>query len=168
MNNSRTIVTFLATAALTVSASEVAAEENTTPQANEPTFHVAAGIGVPEILHVEVGFYPVPGLSIDASVGVVIFNILGGFGATYNVEFSDGALRECFTMSGRARINLIDEPLTLRSGGERLGGTIDALAGYSAVTPSGLFGRVRLGAVFYDEDGFTAGPLLLAGVGWQF
>ncbi len=153
---------------LALQAAEPTTSESLSNAQDDPVVHVAVGIGVPEVLHAELGWHPTSTLSIDASVGIVVFNLLGGIGATYHLNVGQGALYDWVTFSGRLRVNIADEPLNLRSGGERVGGTADALVGYMVTAPGGLMARVRLGALFYEDNGFAAGPLVSAAVGWRF
>lgn len=134
--------------------------------------YVAAGLGLPELLHAEVGWFASPRLSVEVHGGFPVLNPLAGVGVTGWLLGRPGAdrpPRHSLTVSGRLRLNVL-YPTMLSSRGERLGSTLEPLVGYGLLTDGGFVLRADVGALVYldEHDGLAAGPVALATAGYAF
>lgn len=125
---------------------------------------VCAGIGLPTLLHAQVGFFPMEDLSVEARYANTVFNHMVGVGATSWV----GEGNQHFLVSVEGMVNPVQEPFSLRSGGDRMGAYVGLYGGYGYVADSGFLARVLVGGLFYHDGGFALGPDATAGLGWTF
>lgn len=131
--------------------------------------YLAGGVGIPELVHAEVGGFPHPRVAVEAQVGWTLFNPMVGLGVEGAVWTSTGGTEgHAFTAMVEGRLNPTVEPLSITSYGETLAASAGAYAGYRWMGEEGLFVRVRAGAIFYKDNGFGAGPNVTAGVGYAF
>lgn len=143
------------------------------PTAASPVYgYVAAGVGVPELVHLELGYFPSPRLSVEVHGGFPILSPLVGLGVTGWLLGETTARRpptHSLTVSGRARINVL-YPTMGRTRGERLGPVIEPLVGYGLLTRRHFLLRVDAGALVYLDahDGLAAGPQALVTLGYAF
>ncbi len=130
---------------------------------------ITAGIGFPEIVHVELGFYVTPRVEVEARYGNVLLNSLVGVGV-HGFLLGDSADRppeNALLVSGQAMINPTLSPSTVRSGGDVLAAYIGTYAGY-AWHGEHVTVRVEGGPIFYSEEGPKVGLNGIASVGFVF
>src|SRR5690349_11620978 len=117
------------------------------PAAADNRLFVAGGIGLPELVHLEVGYFVLDQLSVEVRAGTPVFNPMVGVGATYAL----GAPREgrpprhAALFAAQAMINPTLGGLTLVSGGERIAATVGLYAGYGFIADIGFYLRVLAG-----------------------
>ena len=145
-----------------VTASETAAQE---------PVHVTvyAGIGLGELIHLDLGWLVTPKWHVEWRTGNIIFNWSTGPALTYYFSSSQGhrRARRSWLMSGEARVNP-QLPLDLKSRGERLGGHAGVYGGYVFGADSGLSFRALVGAIVFDDEGLAAAPNFRFSLGWAF
>ncbi|MCA9546080.1 MAG: hypothetical protein KC613_16865 [Myxococcales bacterium] len=133
--------------------------------------YVAAGVGIPELVHAEAGWFVAPRVSLEVHGGFPILSPLAGVGVTGWLlgQAEGGPPRHSLTVSGRARVNVL-YPLMIRSKGERLGPVLEPLLGYGLVTDGGFLLRVDVGALVYldEHHGLAGGPQGLVTLGYAF
>lgn len=140
------------------------------PAAAENRLFIAGGVGLPELVHVEVGYFVLKQLSVEVRGGTPVFNPMVGVGATYAL----GAAREgrpprhAALFAAQAMINPTLGQLTFVSGGERLAATLGLYAGYGFISDAGFFLRVLAGGFLYWETGLAIGPNATVALGWAF
>jgi len=134
------------------------------------TFLVLAGIGMPSLLHAGAGAFVTPRLSVEARYANTVFNHLVGVGATgWLLGQAEGRPpRHSLALTGDAMVNLWAEPLSLASGGDRLGSYAGAWAGWGFVGERGFVLRAQAGGLFYADSGFAAGPDARLALGWTW
>jgi hypothetical protein len=134
-----------------------------------PAVYVTAGIGMPALLHAEVGFLPHPRVAVEARASWVVLNPVVGFAVDGAVWTSTGGARgHAVTATAEAMLNPTLSPVRLASGGDTLGAYVGIYAGYRWMAESGFTARVQAGAILYDDGGFAAGPNGTVGLGWAF
>lgn len=176
MTDSKHAITLaLVTAALTVAAPATAAVPSGQPQAGaaqpveeDPTAYVTLGVGLPTLVHAEAGYYITPSTSIDVIGALIVFNLMGGVGATQWFSLQSGTFDHDLGIGVHGYLNLIDEPFEFESGSERLGLTFDAMLAYAFTLEAGFTVRAQLGALIYDDAGVQVSPNFLAMAGWRF
>ena len=138
------------------------------PAASPIAPFLAAGVGFPELVHVEAGCMLSPRVDVAAHFGSVLFNPELGLQADVFLlgPPSSQPPRHALLLSASAMINPTP-PLGLRSGGERLGAYFGFYAGYAYQATSGFLFRAEGGALLYDESGPAVGGDLLLDVGWR-
>ena len=150
----------------------IAAPVHATPDAADPVHaYAAAGIGLPELLHIEAGAFVLDRLSVDARFGFVVFNALAGVGATWHFLGDAPAgrpPRHALLAEAQARLNVDEWPPVLSGGGERIGGLGGLATGYAFLADVGFLFRARAGVLLLEDDGFAAGPDFRLSVGWAF
>lgn len=134
--------------------------------------YAAAGIGLPDLLHVEVGYFALPRLTVEVHGGFPILSPLVGVGVTGWLLGETDAHRpptHSLTVSGRLRLNVLYPTMT-RSKGERLGPIFEPLIGYGLLTRRHFLLRVDAGALVYldEHDGLAGGPQALVTAGYAF
>lgn len=140
------------------------------PAAAENRLFLAAGVGLPELAHLEVGYFVLDQLSVEVRGGTPVFNPMVGVGATYAL----GAAREgrpprhAALFAAQAMLNPTLGQLTFESAGERLAATLGLYAGYGFISDAGFFLRVLGGGFFYWGAGLAVGPNATVAIGWAF
>jgi hypothetical protein len=134
--------------------------------------YVAAGVGLPELLHAEVGWFAQPRLSVEIHGGFPILNPLVGLGVTGWLLGQSNEHRPAthsLTVSGRLRLNAL-YPTMLKTRGERLGPVLEPLIGYGLLTENHFLLRVDVGALLYvdEHDGLSGGPQAVLTLGYAF
>jgi len=124
----------------------------------------AVDIGMPELIHAELGFFPTDALSVEARYGNVILNHEVGISATNWVA----AGPHHFIVSGEAMFNPSLSPLRLAGGGDTLASYLGVYAGWGYRGDAGFLARAQVGGIFYADNGFAIGPNGTLGVGWVF
>lgn len=123
------LLTLLALGATAPMSAAVTASETA---AQEPV-HVTvyAGIGLGELIHLDLGWLVTPKWHMEWRTGNIIFNWSTGPALTYYFSSSQGhrRARRSWLMSGEARVNP-QLPLDSKSRGERLGGHAGVYGGY--------------------------------------
>lgn len=134
-----------------------------------PVGFVAAGVGLPELVHVEGGVWLGPRLDVGLRLSNTVFNweIGAQVDGVLLGEAIDGPPRHGLVLSGRAQINP-RTPMTLASGGDRLGAVITLEPGYGYHGARGLLVRAGVGVLLYLDDGPAAGPNGTLSMGWSF
>ncbi|MEZ4470370.1 MAG: hypothetical protein R3F60_06130 [bacterium] len=131
---------------------------------------VAAGIGIPELLRVEFGWFAHERVSIEVLFGLPLLAPLGGVGVTGWLLGPDRAGRpptHTLTLSLRGRVR-VDDPGDWRSYGERLGAAAEAMVGYGLLTERHFLLRAQGGAFLYEDQGFAAAPCAVVTAGYAF
>jgi hypothetical protein len=141
--------------------------------AAELPVYASGGIGLGELIHAEVGAYLPGGLSVDLTGGWLIFNPLVGVGVTKAFGHAERARpdRHAFLLNGKLRLNPSLGALRLTGdGGETVGATAEAYAGYGFQADGGFLLRVFGGAVVYPVSGggVEAGPNVYLSLGASF
>lgn len=136
--------------------------------AADPRVQLTAGVGLPELLHAEVGGWLSPRLSVEARYGNVVLNHEVGVGVDWAAWLPSGSPRgHALLVSGQAMVNPT-ATFSLRSGGDRLGAYGAVYGGWRWVSEAGFVARAHAGVLLYDDGGFAAGPNGIVGVGWAF
>lgn len=132
---------------------------------------VGVGVGLPELLHAEIGAFVTDRVSVQLVGGVPLFNPLVGVGASWLALGAENGGRppsHAFVLTGEWRVNP-RRPISLVSAGDRLGSALGLYGGYSYVADAGLLVRVQGGPIFIWEDGAPgAGVNAFAMIGWVF
>ncbi len=140
-----------------------------TPEREPFATYFTAGIGLPELIHAEVGGFVHPRVSVDASAGWIIFNPLVGLGVT-GYFFGDSTYgvtpRSSMLLSARARVNPNANWSNLSATNDTIPATVDCLFGYAFHGDSGFVFKGAAGTLFYDDNGFAAGPNFLVSLGY--
>jgi hypothetical protein len=130
---------------------------------------VEAGVGLPELLHLGVGARVSPRWTVEVRYGNVVFNSLVGVGATGALfgDASAGPPRHALLVDGRLMVNPTLGRFQLTGGGETIGAAAFLHSGYAFQGDNGFLFRARVGALFYEDDGFAAGPNFTVAAGWS-
>ena len=132
---------------------------------------VNAGIGMPELLHVDVGWFPASRVVLDLHYGNVLFNHeVGVAGTAYllGVAGDHRPPRHALLLRGEIDVNPTVSPPTLKSGGETIAAYMAAYAGYGLTASCGFQVQVLAGGLLDWESGPAGGPNATIGVGWAF
>jgi hypothetical protein len=134
----------------------------------EPRVELSAGVGLPELLHVEAGLGVSPRWTVEARAASTVFNPEVGLGVSaYLLGHSDRAPpTHALLIHGSALLN--PRMLSLRSGGDRLAAYLNVAGGYALHADSGFYFRALVGALLYEDSGLAAGPNATVGAGWWF
>ena len=129
------------------------------------------GIGLPEVLHVRMGAFVHHRVSVELYGANMIFNWLVGAGATAFLfgDAKHGTPRHALIGQLSLGINPTLQPLRVEGdGAETIGAAAVAATGWAYTAPSGFVLRTYVGGVFYEDNGFAAGPHFALGAGWRF
>ncbi len=131
---------------------------------------VFVGPGFPELVHAEAGVLINGRVSIEARVGLVVFNVQTGLCVTgwFLGTATDRPPTHALLGSIEFRVNPTLRPFRLGSGGETIGASFGTYAGYAFTTQLGFSVRLLLGAIWYAEKSIAVGPNGTIGVGWIF
>jgi len=139
-------------------------------EASANDLFVGLGVGLPELLHAEVGYGLTPRLTIEAQGGAVVFNWMVGASVTGRWFGSvEGGRLPRHHMIGRlgARLNPTLWPLQLEGdGAEVIGAMAEASLGYGFRADSGLLLQVLGGGLLYEDNGVAGGVNVIATIGW--
>ncbi len=162
--------TALTLLALGVAAPMPAVATASETEVQEPV-HVTiyGGIGLGELIHLDLGWLATPKWHVEWRTGNIIFNWSTGPALTYYFSSSQGSrpARRSWLMSVEARVNP-ELPLDLKGGGERIGGHVGVYGGYAFLPDDGLSFRALAGAIVFEDEGFAAGPNFRFSWGWAF
>ncbi len=160
-------LTLLALGAAGPMSAAVAASESETLEPVHVTIY--GGIGVGELIHLDVGWLVTPKWHVEWRTGNIIFNWSTGPALTYYFGSSRGPrpARRSWLMSVEARVNP-ELPLDLKSGGDRLGGHVGVYGGYAILRDGGLSLRALAGVILLEDEGFATGPNFRFSLGWAF
>ena len=114
---------------------------STSAYATSPRALVSVGIGFPELLHAEAGALFEGRLSVEASVGWLLFNVLTGVEVTGWLlgTTTDGRPpRHALLVTAQARFNPTLQPLRVVSGGETIAAAMTSAIGYAFTTDIGF------------------------------
>jgi hypothetical protein len=132
---------------------------------------VSVGVGIPELLHAELGYFPTGRLSLEAQFKSVVFNTMVGVGATGHLlgQAAPGRPpRHSLLASGSILVNPTLGELRLESGGDVIAAGMAAYVGYGFLAESGFLFRGLVGTLFYEDDGLALGPVVTVAAGWAF
>lgn len=133
-----------------------------------PRPFVSAGLGFPELLHVEGGAWLSPRVDLGLRASYTLLAPLVGIQADGVLlgSTASGTPRHGLLLSGRAQLNPLP-PIRLRSGGDRLGSALTLEVGYQYLGSRGLLLRAGAGAILAVEEGLTGGPVASLSLGWS-
>jgi hypothetical protein len=138
-----------------------------TALADEP--YVSVGVGIPELLHLDIGVELAPGFAGELRGAFTIGGPAVGLG------FEGTAMGGTHTQKGHALVaggavmtNPTLRPPRLASGGETIATYALVYGGYRFIAQFGLLIRANLGVIAYEDNGFAAGPSGTLAVGWVF
>ncbi len=130
----------------------------------------SAGLGLPDLLHAEVGLFVHPRAVLEVSSAIVVFNVLTGIGAEMHFLGEGAQPRHALTLGAHMLVNPLLAPgdWFTAGGGETIGIGADMLVGYRFLSDAGFFFRARGGVLVYRAgDATEAGPMLLSiSAGW--
>ena len=156
--------------ALGVAAPISAAVTASETEGQEPV-HVTiyGGIGLGELIHLDLGWLITPQWHVEWRTGNIVFNWSTGPALTYYVSSSQGPrpARRSWLVSGEVRVNP-ELPLDMKTRGERLGGHVGVYGGYIFLPDGGMSFRALAGAIVFDDEGFAAAPNFRFSLGWAF
>ena len=134
----------------------------------DPRIELSAGVGLPELVHVEAGLGVSPRWTIEARAASTVFNPEVGLGVSaYLLGLADRVPpKHALLIHGSALMN--PRMLSLQSEGDQLAAYVNIAAGYALHADSGFYFRALLGALLYEDSGFAAGPNATVGAGWWF
>lgn len=126
-----------------------------------PMLVLTAGIGLPELLHAEVGTYVVPRVDLHVRAGFPLLQPAVGVGARghFGPAEADLAPRWAFTTAFDVSINPVDRQFYEH--GETMGFAMWPMVGGELLTDSGFVARIEAGAVLGFED--RSGDVRLGG-----
>lgn len=131
---------------------------------------VAAGIGIPELLRVEAGWFVHERVSVQVIAGFPLLAPLAGLGVTGWLLGDSKVGRpptHTLLVSASARLR-VDAPDRFEVKGDSLGAAGEVMAGYGLLTEGGFVLRAQAGAILYAEHGLAAGPQAIVTAGYAF
>ena len=134
-----------------------------------PRVDVSLGVGLPELLHAQLGYFVTPKVTLEARYANAVFNPVVGLGATYRMGRSlDGQPpRHALLLSGHLMAN--PTRMTLVSSGDTIGAYARPAVGYGFSARGGFTFRAEAAAlVTVESEGIGLGPDVSLGVGWAF
>jgi hypothetical protein len=129
----------------------------------DPGLSVSAGVGLPELLHVDVGYFVTERWQVDARWANVLFNPMVGVGATRWLGFGESTPRHAMLVSAQAMVNPTSG---FASSGDQIGAAVGGSVGYGFMSAAGFSVRALAGGLGYWDDGLAGGPNVTVSLGW--
>lgn len=125
-----------------------------------PRFHVATGVGAPELVHGEIGFFATPRLSVDVRAANAALNPMIGTGVTYLIGGAPegDSPRHALMLRLHGMLNPTLGGLRLTSTGDTFGAYVQPGVGYGFLAGNGFTLRASVGLVVAAERFDSAAP----------
>ncbi len=151
-------------------AQPTAAEPSAAAPAERPLRTVVAslGIGLPALVHAELGGFLTPRLLVELHAGTYVFNLLTGLRAEMHLLGEGAQPRHALTVGVGGFVNPLMSPSEWTDpGAESIGVGGEVLVGWRLLTDGGFLLRARAGALVYaGPSGLEGGPSFLLSAGW--
>lgn len=146
--------------------------EGAPPEAPVRAF-AAAGVGLPEILHVSLGTFLGPHVSLAGRGNLTLFNPMLGIEALCALGTPRGRRppRSSLLLGASAMLNPTLGGFELSGHGETIAASLNPSAGYAYLGDGSFYVRVLVSVIVYrqgtgSDAHFEAGPSLTAGLGF--
>lgn len=136
-----------------------------------PRLVLAAGIGLPELVHVEVGSYVIPRLDVHARASAPLLQPEVGVGVRGHFGPADSGVAPSWAFTAAFDVSMNPTWPHVYEQGERLGLALWPMVGGEHLADSGFLARIEVGAILgvEERDGrpsFGGGPNLRVALGW--
>lgn len=129
----------------------------------------SGGVGLPELMHAELGYFVTPRLELQAQYKYVGANHLTGLGATgyfFNETFGDRPPRHAILGSASLTANPTLGEFRVTRDEETIGAAAGLYFGYGFVSRDMLTVKVLGGTLLFDHDGLGYTPSLNVSAGF--
>ncbi len=138
-----------------------------------PWLVLTAGIGLPELVHLEVGAYVAPRFDVHARLTAPLLQPALGAGVRFHAGRIDSGRPPRWSATGALDVTLNPAHPAVFSRGEQLGFAAYPMIGAQHLSDTGFVGRLEVGAILELEDrsGFPrvgGGPGIRLAVGLAF